>query len=104
MPKRSPVNTVVVHRDGKRVVPPIGKPFDFTADEIADFERILPGSLAKVTRVVEDDDDSGERVRAPAVVRDSDDGEPDADGGKAKAPAKAAGKAKAPAKDDDDGL
>lgn len=98
MPKRSPVNTVVVMRDGKRVVPVIGKSFDFTADEIADFERVLPGSLAKVSRVVEDDDEAGEPVRAPATVRDSDDG----DSPPAVEKPKAAAKAKASAKDDGD--
>lgn len=104
MPKRSPVNTVVVMRDGKRVVPPIGKPFDFTAEEVADFERILPGSLAKVSRVVEDDEDHGEPIRAPAIVRDSDDAKPDEKEPEPKPEPKSKAKAPKPAKDDDEGL
>lgn len=38
MPSRVPVHQVVVHRDGKNIYVPIGKPFDFTQEEI---EQVL---------------------------------------------------------------
>jgi hypothetical protein len=34
-----PEQSVVVVRDGKQVVPPVGEPFGFTDDEIADVRR-----------------------------------------------------------------
>ncbi|ENQ7722901.1 TPA: hypothetical protein L4T14_001433 [Pseudomonas aeruginosa] len=40
MPKRIPLSTIVVYRDGKRVVPEIGKPFDFTPEEAADVNAL----------------------------------------------------------------
>ena len=45
MPKLIPVHTVILHRDGKQVVPPLGQPFDFTKEEIADIDRLLPGAV-----------------------------------------------------------
>lgn len=59
MPKRIPVETVVVVRDGKRVSPPIGQPFNFTTEEIeqivgtASKSGVRPQALKKLT--VEDD-------------------------------------------------
>lgn len=35
-----PLQTVVVHRNGKSVRPEIGKPFKFTEDEIADVRKV----------------------------------------------------------------
>jgi len=40
MPKRIPLSTIVVHRDGKRVEPPIGQAFDFTADEVEEINAL----------------------------------------------------------------
>lgn len=42
---RVPMQSVVVHRDGKAVVPAIGQVFEFTADEVADIERMNPDAL-----------------------------------------------------------
>lgn len=120
MPKRIPRNTVVVLReeDGKKVrkVPTVGKPFEFTADEIRQFEAIMPGSLAKVTVVVEDDDDDetgGDVLNPPIAITDERGGTGDDDDAKEPTPTPkakaAAGKAKPAAKpapapaDDDDG-
>jgi hypothetical protein len=36
---RVPRCTVVIVRDGKQVVPEVGKAFDFTAQEVADIEK-----------------------------------------------------------------
>jgi len=40
MPKRIPLSTIVVHRDGKRITPEIGLPFDFTPDEVAEISAL----------------------------------------------------------------
>ncbi|WP_281686687.1 hypothetical protein [Pseudomonas citronellolis] len=40
MPKRIPLSTIVVHRDGKRVTPEIGRPFDFTSEEVAEISAL----------------------------------------------------------------
>lgn len=45
MPKRIPVESVIVNRDGKRFRPPIGKLFDFTAEELADIKLVNPGAV-----------------------------------------------------------
>lgn len=42
---RVPLQSVVVHRDGKAVVPQIGQVFEFTADEVAEIERMNPDAL-----------------------------------------------------------
>lgn len=55
MAKRKVVGTVTVKRphpskDGAniRVSPKVGEIFDFTADEIKEFDRITPGALLKL--------------------------------------------------------
>lgn len=40
MAKRQAVNTCVVHRDGKQVTVAPGEQFDFTKDEIEQFEKL----------------------------------------------------------------
>lgn len=42
MPKRIPVQTVVVQRNGKNFIPEIGKPFDFTDEELEWIKRVNP--------------------------------------------------------------
>ncbi|MEN9925546.1 MAG: hypothetical protein RL268_1672 [Pseudomonadota bacterium] len=41
MPQMIPLQTIVLHRDGKPVVPTIGKPFPFTDDEVAELGSAL---------------------------------------------------------------
>lgn len=53
MPKRVPVQTIILHRDGKQFSPEIGKAFDFTADELADIVSVNPEAVRKP--VIEDD-------------------------------------------------
>lgn len=48
MPKRVPVNTIILKRDGKNFVPPIGKPFDFTQDELNDITAVMPNAVRKI--------------------------------------------------------
>lgn len=55
MTLRTVLQSVPVLRDGKRVVPPIGKAFDFTEEEIEHFNKHAPGALGRA--VVQDDDD-----------------------------------------------
>lgn len=54
MPKRMINEGVIVHRDGKRVRPEIGKLFDLTADEIADIEKVRPRAISTLKEVEED--------------------------------------------------
>jgi hypothetical protein len=52
MPKRIPVKSVIIQRDGKQKRLQIGTEFDFTADELKDIEASSPNSLRKI--VIED--------------------------------------------------
>lgn len=52
MPKRIPVKSIVLNRDGKQIRPAIGKEFDFTTEELADIMANAPGHVRKV--IVED--------------------------------------------------
>lgn len=47
MPKRVPVESVFVHREGKLVKLPIGEVFDFNAEELADIMKNNPGAVRK---------------------------------------------------------
>lgn len=40
MPKKVPLISIGVAREGKTVFPPIGQPFDFTKEEVADMEAL----------------------------------------------------------------
>lgn len=54
MPKRMINEGVIVHRDGKRIRPEIGKMFDLTADEIEQLEKIRPQAISTLKEVQED--------------------------------------------------
>ncbi|WP_438861427.1 DUF7443 domain-containing protein, partial [Lactococcus petauri] len=41
--KRTPLQSIVVVRDGKSMSPPIGAPFDFSAEEVEQIEAMSPG-------------------------------------------------------------
>lgn len=45
MPIRVPVQTVIVHRNGKNIAAPIGKPFEFTNEELAEIKAINPRAI-----------------------------------------------------------
>lgn len=73
MPKRVAVGTIIVQRDGKRMQVPRGQAFDFTAEELADINRLNPGAIRKV--VNEDTPQTGTVVskgkeKAPAAASD----------------------------------
>lgn len=48
MPKRIPLNTIILQRDGQKVVPPLNKPFDFTAEELKMIASLSPDAIGKV--------------------------------------------------------
>lgn len=51
MPQRTPMQSVIVTRDKKRVTPEIGKPFEFTAHEIAEIDAMNPDALSTLATV-----------------------------------------------------
>jgi hypothetical protein len=63
MPKLVPTVGVTVIRDGKRVTPPTGKPFNFTADEVEAVKKQLPTAFR--APVNESAEDVGEDATAP---------------------------------------
>lgn len=65
MPYRIPRHQLVVHRDGKNLYVPIGKPFDFTPEEI---EWFLAHNLHSLRRVI--------REAVPAVAEVTSDDAP----------------------------
>lgn len=68
MPKRVPAQSITVARQGKMVVPKIGEPFEFTADEIKDVERLNPSAFAKTRVVAADDEPVVETTPEPAAA------------------------------------
>lgn len=48
MPKRIPLQTVVLWRDGQQVVPPINRAFDFTKEELETIEKLNPSAIGKI--------------------------------------------------------
>lgn len=77
MPVRIPYHQVVVHRDGKNIHVPVGKPYEFTSDEIAHFHANNPESLRRpinegglqrpVATEVTSDDDGEDVIDADAT-------------------------------------
>ena len=84
MPIRIPMQTILVTRDGERVVPPIGKPFDFTAKEIEEINAVNPRAIRKPVQEVEAPvaeqppaKASGKAAKAAAPNPDGNDGKDD---------------------------
>jgi hypothetical protein len=48
MPKRIPLQTVVLWRDGEQVVPPLNRAFDFTKEELDTIEKLNPAAIGKI--------------------------------------------------------
>ena len=46
MPMRAPKQSVRVLRDGKTIEPPIGEPFEFTDEEVADIMAANPEAIS----------------------------------------------------------
>lgn len=64
MPKRIPHHSVVVHRDGKNIRPPLGQPFEFTQEEVDQIHGFNPMALRRL--IVE-------RAAQPEVTSEDDD-------------------------------
>ena len=77
MPKRIPIQRIIVQRDGKQVVPEIGQAYDFTAEELDDINRMNPDAIRKV--IVEDKaleaqlkaDEAADAAKAKKVAEDA---------------------------------
>lgn len=48
MPKRIVNSTIVLHREGKPVVPRVGEVFDFTPEEVTNINKVNPSALGRV--------------------------------------------------------
>lgn len=70
MPKKIPVHTIVVQRDGKTVIPAVGKPFDFTDAEIADVRAVDPKAFRDL--VNEEVDTPAPKAKAKGPKADAD--------------------------------
>jgi len=46
---RVPLETVIIHRNGKRVTPQIGKPFAFSEPELRHFAEVNPDCVRTLT-------------------------------------------------------
>jgi hypothetical protein len=56
MPKRIPVQGVIVQRDGKSFMPKLGEPFEFTQAELDEIAEINPGAVKRVEIPADDSD------------------------------------------------
>lgn len=98
MPKRVPVQTIVVTRDGKRVTPKIGDAFDFTAEELDDINRVNPDAVRKVViedKLLEKEFTQDEKDAAAKAEADAKEAAKNAAKGTTSAKAAAAGKTSA---------
>lgn len=74
MPKRIIRATVILARNGQRIVPPIGKLFDLTDKELAQINKLNPDAVEKpgepqgeyIAPVGKDDGEKTETDKAPA--------------------------------------
>lgn len=48
MPKRIVNDLVILYREGKQIVPEVGKEFDFTAEELNSVTKSNPKALSKI--------------------------------------------------------
>lgn len=96
MPKRKVVQTVIVYRDGSRIVPKIGEIFDFTEQELSDINSVNPEAVTRPIVQV----DIEELEREKALKREADAKAAQDAEEKAKADAEAAKAAEAKAKAD----
>lgn len=100
MPVLIPVKaSVKVVRKGKRVAVPVGKPFQFTDEEVKTIHAIMPSALRSPVVekfVADEEEDEDEDVDLDLEAEDEDEAE-DASG-EAEKPAAASSAKKAPAK------
>lgn len=63
MPIRVPLQSVPVVRDGNRVEPKIGEPFDFTDEEVEHIEAANPDALSNQITVSAEQVEAGKPVK-----------------------------------------
>lgn len=69
MPKRVPTQGVIVYRDGKQMRVPLGKAFDFTAEELEQITAVNPKALSKISEVeINDEADRKAKEEADAIA------------------------------------
>lgn len=66
MPIRIPTKTVILQRNGKNFSPPVGKPFQFTAEELKEIDALNKTVLRKP--INEEADLQGSDTKQPAPV------------------------------------
>ena len=69
MPIRVPLQSVPVVRDGKRVEPKIGEPFEFTDDEVQHIEAANPDALSDQITVSADQVEAGKPVKVAGKAK-----------------------------------
>lgn len=95
MPKRITRGTVVLTRNGKRVVPTIGKLFDYTADELDKINKLNPNAVAKPQEAAAEFIDANAKSKTEAELKAEEEAAAKAEAdAKAKAEADAKAKAK----------
>jgi len=95
MPIRIPTQTIILQRNGNRIVPPLGKPFDFTQEELNKINKLNPDAVRHPVNESAPAVDAEAEVKAKAEAEAKAKAEAEA---KAKAEAEAKAKAEAEAK------
>jgi len=83
MPIRIPTKTIILQRNGKNFSPPVGKPFQFTAEELKEIDALNKTVLRKP--INEEAELQGSDAKQPTPASN-------ADAKQATAPAKTGGK------------
>lgn len=74
MVKRTVLEGIIVHRNGKSVTPPLHQPFDFTADEVKELNKLRPQAISTQLVVEIMDEhiiDSEAELRAAAEAQEN---------------------------------
>lgn len=72
MPKKVPLVSIGVARDGKTVYPPIGKPFDFTKEEVADMDKLAKSDRKEYYRDPLNEDSPAAEDKKAAAAKSGD--------------------------------
>ena len=81
MPKFIVNESITVVRNNKRVMPEIGKIFDFTNDEVESIKKIRPQAISEIQKIEEDGNSTptqttrGRRTAKTAEVSDKEKGD-----------------------------
>lgn len=67
---RNVLQSITVGRDGKPITPTIGQPFEFTADEIAQIERMNPSAISTAIVLDATDPAAVQAVQSTVAAQD----------------------------------